>query len=83
MKIRGKTPGNIYTYDDAPDVLRNKLYSELLRLIEVGASCFNHHCVGYDVTQLNVLHNVHRRISSGYSIPTVYFVLLCCFSQHS
>ena len=25
MKIRGKTPGNIYTYDDAPDVLRNKL----------------------------------------------------------
>ena len=23
--------------------------SELLRLIEVGASCFNHYCVGYDV----------------------------------
>ena len=39
--------------------------SELLRLIEVGASCFNHYCVGYDVTQLNVLHNVHRRISLG------------------
>jgi len=38
---------------------------ELLRLIEVGASCFNHYCVGYDVTQLNVLHNVHRRISLG------------------
>ena len=25
-------------------------YSELLRLIEIGASCFNHHCVGYDDT---------------------------------
>ena len=24
--------------------------SELLRLIEVGASCFTHYCVGYDVT---------------------------------
>ena len=23
---------------------------ELLRLIEVGASCFNHHCVGHDDT---------------------------------
>ena len=23
---------------------------ELLRLIEVGASCFNHYCVGYDNT---------------------------------
>ena len=22
---------------------------ELLRLIEVGASCFNHYCVGYDI----------------------------------
>ena len=33
---------------------------ELLRLIEVGASCFNHHCVGYDDTQPHVLHSVHR-----------------------
>ena len=24
--------------------------SELLRLIEVGASCFNHYCIGYDDT---------------------------------
>ena len=24
--------------------------SELLRLIEVGASCFNHYCAGYDDT---------------------------------
>ena len=46
---------------------------ELFRLIEVGVSCFNHYCVGYDDTQLNVLHNVHRRMSSGYSIPTVIF----------
>ena len=23
---------------------------ELLRLVEVGASCFNHYCIGYDVT---------------------------------
>ena len=38
---------------------------ELLRLIEVGASCFNHYCVGCGITQLNVLHNVHRRISLG------------------
>lgn len=38
---------------------------ELLRLIEGGASCFIHYCVGCDVTQLNVLHNVHRRISLG------------------
>ncbi len=27
-----------------------RLGGELLRLIEVGASCFNHYCVGYDVT---------------------------------
>ena len=40
-------------------------YCELLRLIEVGASCFNHYCVDCGVTQLNVLHNVHRRISLG------------------
>ena len=38
---------------------------ELLRLIKVGASCFNHYCVGCGITQLNVLHNVHRRISLG------------------
>lgn len=25
-------------------------YCELLRLIEVGASCFNHYCVDYDYT---------------------------------
>ena len=31
--------------------------------LEVGASCFNHYCIGYEYTQLNVLHNVHRRIS--------------------
>ena len=43
---------------------RDKL-CELLRLIEVGASCFNHYCIGCGVTQLNVLHNVHRRISLG------------------
>ena len=47
--------------------------SELLRLIEVGASCFNHYCAGYDDTQRLVLHSVHRRISLGYSIPTVIF----------
>ena len=50
--------------------------SELLRLIEVGASCFNHYCVGRDVTQLNVLHNVHRRMSSGYSIPTICILFM-------
>ena len=26
------------------------LFSELLQLIEVGASCFNHYCAGYDDT---------------------------------
>lgn len=26
MKIRRKTTGNIYTYDDTPDVLRNTLH---------------------------------------------------------
>ena len=41
--------------------------SELLRLIEVGASCFNHYCISCIVTQLNVLHNVHRRMSSANS----------------
>ena len=46
------------------------LCGELLRLIEVGASCFNHYCTGCDFSQRNVLHNVHRRIRSGYSIPT-------------
>ena len=40
-----------------------KVSGELLRLIEVGASCFNHYCIDCDNTQLNVLHNVHRRIS--------------------
>ena len=48
---------------------------ELLRLIEVGASCFNHYCTGCDFSQRSVLHNVHRRIRSGYSIPTF---CLCC-----
>ncbi len=28
----------------------NGIDRELLRLIEVGASCFNHYCVGYDDT---------------------------------
>ena len=46
-------------------VRKGKAECELLRLIEVGASCFNHYCVGCDVMQLNVLHNVHRRISLG------------------
>ena len=49
-----------YAYNRAEDI-----EGELLRLIEVGASCFNHYCVGCNVTQLNVLHNVHRRISLG------------------
>ena len=49
--------------------------SELLRLIEVGASYFNHYCTGCDFSQRSVLHNVHRRICSGYSIPT--FCLYC------
>ena len=31
----------------------------------IAASCFNHYCVDCGVTQLNVLHNVHRRISLG------------------
>ena len=48
---------------------------ELLRLIEVGASCFNRYCTGCDFSQRSVLHNVHRRIRSGYSIPTF---CLCC-----
>ena len=62
----------LVTYKTRPGVREeflNKIYAsdirELLRLIEVGASCFNHYCVGYGVTQLNVLHNVHRRISLG------------------
>lgn len=40
------------------------------------ASCFTHYCIGRDVTQLNVLRNVHRRISLGYSIPTVYVLFM-------
>ena len=50
-------------------------FRELLRLIEVGASCFNHYCTGCDFSQRSVLHNVHRRICLGYSIPTF---CLCC-----
>lgn len=57
------------TYTSFPDKKRalyvKTINSELLRLIEVGASCFSHQCIGYDITQLNVLHNVHRRISLG------------------
>ena len=62
----------LVTYKTRPGVREeflNKIYAsdirDLLRLIEVGASCFNHYCVGCGVTQLNVLHNVHRRISLG------------------
>lgn len=40
------------------------------------ASCFTHYCISCDVTQLNVLRNVHRRISLGYSIPTVYVLFM-------
>ena len=58
------------------DAIREETSSgELLRLIEVGASCFNHYCTGCDFSQRSVLHNVHRRIRSGYSIPTF---CLCC-----
>ena len=30
-------------------VTHQTIPGELLRLIEVGASCFNHYCVGYDI----------------------------------
>lgn len=59
-------------YTDVSDVVSDyrtitvdeaKELRELLRLIEVGASCFNHYCIGYEYTQLNVLHSVRRRIS--------------------
>ena len=36
----------IYGTDDAGETT----VRELLRLIEVGASCFYHHCVGYEYT---------------------------------
>ncbi len=58
--LTGINPAAVECYDH----LGNKYTDgELLRLIEVGASCFNLYCIGYDDTQLNVLHNVHRRIS--------------------
>ena len=31
------------------DKLGTVIICELLRLIEVGASCFNHYCVDYDI----------------------------------
>ncbi|MDD7307466.1 MAG: hypothetical protein PUG78_03535 [Eubacteriales bacterium] len=55
---------SVQSIDRAIDIIE-AVAGELLRLIEVGASCFNHYCVGCGVTQLNVLHNVHRRISLG------------------
>ena len=38
-----------------------KLYCEPLRLIEVGASCFVHHCVLDTRECLHVLHDVCKR----------------------
>ena len=61
MQIHGT--GGLAYYDNFDEWLAHINTSELLRLIEVGASCFNHYCIGYEYTQLNVLHNVHRRIS--------------------
>ena len=37
-------------YPFTPQQAISDAISELLRLIEVGASCFNHYCVGYDDT---------------------------------
>ena len=37
-------------YPFTPQQAISDVISELLRLIEVGASCFNHYCVGYDDT---------------------------------
>ena len=34
---------------------------ELLRLIEVGASCFNHYCLANTLQLAQVLHSVHKR----------------------
>ena len=33
--------------------------------------------------QLNVLHDVHTRMSSGYSIPTIYFVYAASLSRRN
>ena len=44
---------------------------ELLRLIEVRASCFNHYCVGYDIMWPNVSHNF------------IYASSCCSFRIHS
>ena len=77
-KIGEGANGEVYRISDDTIV---KIYrpgisldaSELLRLIEVGASCFNHYCVGYDDTQLNVLHNVHRRLV--WAIPSLLYIM--------
>lgn len=55
-----------------------KWYEEIVNYSATSyrASCFTHYCIGRDVTQLNVLRNVHRRISLGYSIPTVYVLFM-------
>ena len=49
----------IFSYDVVVKAGIDFSESELLRLIEVGASCFNHYCTGCDFSQRNVLHNVH------------------------
>lgn len=56
----------------------NEMFDDIVNYLATSyrASCFTHYCIGRDVTQLNVLRNVHRRISLGYSIPTVYVLFM-------
>ncbi len=58
---------------------------ELLRLIEVGASCFNHHCTGYKLAVTMRLTRCPQALGSGGSRPTIYIPTqrLRCASLHS
>ena len=70
LKMTGNTPAEIpYTKGTETGTVNYSATS-------YRASCFTHYCIGRDVTQLNVLRNVHRRISLGYSFPTVYVLFM-------
>lgn len=43
---------------DDVDIIYDNCARELPRLIEVGASCFNHYCVGYDVTRSSMSYTM-------------------------
>ena len=65
----GQKSAGFYGKDDAGASLEPEKVGELLRLIEVGASCFTHYRTGgCDDTQA-ASYKMSAGVYSGYSIP--------------